>query len=302
MMRWLRRCGRMAALLCGLGMGAVDAATPRDDLQQDDRGRPLVMAQAPQRIVSLLPSLTETVCALGACAKLVGIDRYSNWPESLAQTLPILGGSLDPNIEAIVALKPDVVLLSNAGRIAQRLDALGVRTVVLDSHTMADVYRVLQRVGVLLGLPAETAEREWLRVQAGVDAAAQSLPAAVRGSRVYFEVSRGPYVAGPTSFIGELLSRVGAGNVVPAELGPFPQVSPEFVVRARPQVILMGNHSMQVAHTYPGWATLEAVQHQRVCAFNETESGILVRPGPRMDEAARIIARCLIEKAPHRAP
>jgi iron complex transport system substrate-binding protein len=77
----------------------------------DDRGRTVALPRTPQRIVSLLPSLTETVCALEQCHRLVGVDRYSNWPASVGK-LPKVGGGLDPNIEAIVALRPDVVLMS----------------------------------------------------------------------------------------------------------------------------------------------------------------------------------------------
>lgn len=291
----------VAAMVWAAVLGSAHAADVTLDAQKDDRGRPVAMAQPPQRIVSLLPSLTETVCALGACDKLVGVDRYSNWPKTLQSTLPVLGGGLDPNVEAIVALKPDVVLLSNSSRVVERLEALGLRTVALEPRTQADVHRVLHSIGMLLGLPpAQGAEREWQRLQAGVDAAAQSVPAAVHGARVYFEVSRGPYAAGPSSFIGELLARMHVDNVVPAEMGPFPRLNPEFILRARPDVILMGNYSMQLAHAYPGWTSLEAVKHRRVCAFNAEESTTVVRPGPRMDEAARIIARCLAEKAPRR--
>lgn len=303
MIQRLRDGFAWAALLWALVAGAVHAADVTLAAQKDDRGRPVAMAQPPQRIVSLLPSLTETVCALGACDKLVGVDRYSNWPKNLHATLPVLGGGMDPHVEAIVALKPDVVLLSNASRVVERLEALGLRTVTLEPRAQADVHRVLHSIGLLLGLPPEHgAEREWQRLQAGVEAAAQSVPTAVHGVRVYFEVSRGPYAASPSSFIGELLTRMHVGNVVPADRGPFPRLNPEFILRARPDVILMGNHSMQLAHAYPGWATLEAVKHQRVCAFNAEDSTTVVRPGPRMDEAARIIARCLVEKAPRRAP
>ncbi|MNY84827.1 Vitamin B12-binding protein precursor [compost metagenome] len=301
MIKFVRTGLGVAAMVWAAVLGSAHAADVTLDAQKDDRGRPVAMAQPPQRIVSLLPSLTETVCALGACDKLVGVDRYSNWPKTLQSTLPILGGGLDPNVEAIVALKPDVVLLSNSSRVVERLEALGLRTVALEPRTQADVHRVLHSIGMLLGLPpAQGAEREWQRLQAGVDAAAQSVPAAVQGARVYFEVSRGPYAAGPSSFIGELLARMHVDNVVPAEMGPFPRLNPEFILRARPDVILMGNYSMQLAHAYPGWASLEAVKHRRVCAFNAEESTTVVRPGPRMDEAARIIARCLAEKAPRR--
>lgn len=86
----------------------------------DDRGRTVALPQVPQRIVSLLPSLTETVCALDQCHRLVGVDRYSNYPASV-QKLPKVGGGLDPNIEAIVALRPDVVVMSVSSRAGERL-------------------------------------------------------------------------------------------------------------------------------------------------------------------------------------
>lgn len=267
----------------------------------DDRGRPVATKKAPLRIVSLLPSLTETVCALDACDKLVGIDRYSNWPQDKLSQLPVVGGGLDPNVEAIVALKPDVVLLSNSARVIDRLEALGLRTVPLEPRTQADVQHVLQAVGELLHIPGKDgADKVWQRMQAGMEAAVQSLPSEIKGAKVYFEVSRGPFAAGPASFLGELVARMGMKNVVPAEMGPFPRLNPEFILRAQPDVILMGSHSMKDAVSYPGWHTLAAVREKRVCGFNAEDSGILIRPGPRMDESARIIARCLKDKAPCR--
>lgn len=290
-------CKRLAVALSAglLGAGAVYAA---DVSLVDDRQREIRFEQPPQRIVSLLPSSTETLCVLGACERLVGVDRYSNWPQAVLSKLPVVGGGLDPNIEAIVALRPDVVVLSNSARVVERLEALGLRTVTLEPRTQADVQRVIHVLAKMLGLPKERAEKEWIKLQAGIDAAAQTVPKTVHGARVYFEVSRGPFVAGPTSFIGEILQRMHVENVISPELGPFPRVSPEFLVRANPEIILMGSHSMQVAHTYPGWQRMDAVKNQRICAFSAEESGVIVRPGPRMDEAARIIAQCLVQKAP----
>ena len=97
----------------------------------DDRGVTVKFQQPPQRIVSLLPSLTETVCALGKCDRLVGVDRYSNYPASV-RGLPQVGGGIDPIIEAVVALKPDVVLMAKSSRGAQRLEALGLKVVALE--------------------------------------------------------------------------------------------------------------------------------------------------------------------------
>lgn len=262
----------------------------------DDRGIIVTFAQTPQRIVSLLPSLTESVCALDQCQRLVGVDRYSNYPTSVRH-LPVVGGGLDPNIESIVALKPDVVLLATSSRAGLRLESLGIKVVALEPKSHADVRRVLKKLGVLLDVPDETgAERLWRVIDTSVSAAAQSLSAKARNTRVYFEVSRGPYAAGASSFIGETLNRLGVKNVVPAALGAFPRLNPEFVVRANPDVIMLGNSAMEAMVAYPGWSGIKAVREQRVCVFGPEASDVLARPGPRMAEAARIMARCLEDK------
>ncbi len=264
----------------------------------DDRGTTVTFAQSPQRIVSLLPSLTESVCALEQCQRIVGVDRYSNYPASVRR-LPVMGGGLDPNIEGIVALKPDVVLMSVSSRASQRLESLGIKVVALEPRSHADVRRVLKKIGQMLEIPdAQGADRLWRVIDISVSAAAQSLSPHAKRARVYFEVSRGPYAAGESSFIGDTLTRLGVKNVVPAALGPFPLLNPEFVVRANPDVIMAGNRSMQAMATYPGWGSIRAVREKRICAFNSDESDVVVRPGPRMAEAARIMAKCLEDKAP----
>ncbi len=281
-------------VLCVLMAGLAQAEPVQ---VTDDRGRVVSLPQSPQRIVTLLPSLTESVCELDQCHRLVGVDRYSNWPESVNR-LPKLGGGIDPSIEAIVAAKPDVVLLAMSSRASERLEALGLKVVVLEPKTHADVRRVLGVVGQVLGVPqAEGADRLWRVIDAGVQAAAQSLPPRARNTRVYFEVSRGPYAASEASFIGESLTRLGVRNVVPASLGPFPRLNPEYVVRANPDVIMIGNRSMQAMVPYPGWASMRAIRENRLCVFGPGDSDVVVRPGPRMAEAARIMARCLTEKA-----
>ncbi|RID99394.1 ABC transporter substrate-binding protein [Simplicispira hankyongi] len=261
----------------------------------DDRGRTVTLAHPPERIVSLLPSLTETVCALGACERLVGVDRYSNWPAQVVR-LPVVGGGLDPNIEAIVALRPDVVLMATSSRAQAQLESLGVKVVALEPKTHADVQRVLGKVGQVLGVA--DAQQVWRVIDAGVQAAAQSVPASARGTRVYFEVNSGPYAAGPSSFIGETLARLGARNIVPAALGPFPKLNPEFVVRADPDLIMVGARSAEGLTARPGWSQMRALRDGRLCRFDAAQSDVLIRPGPRMAEAARLMATCLTDKAP----
>ena len=107
-----------------------------------------------------------------------------------------------------------------------------------------------------------------------------------------------PYAAGTTSFIGETLTRLGVQNVVPAALGPFPKLNPEFVVRANPDLIMVGDRNSIGMAQRPGWGGIRAIREQRVCSFKPEQSDVLVRPGPRMAEAARAMAACLLEKAP----
>jgi iron complex transport system substrate-binding protein len=261
----------------------------------DDTGVVVHFEQPPQRIVSLLPSLAETVCALGQCARLVGVDRYSDYPVSIKK-LPQVGGGLDPNIEAIVALRPDVVLMATSSRASERLRALGIRVLSLEPQTHADVQRVMLKIGQVLGVA--DAASIWRTIDAAVSAAAQSLPARARATRVYFEVNQGPYAAGESSFIGETLTRLGVKNIVPAALGPFPKLNPEFIVRANPDVIMIGERSASGLTQRPGWHSVRAVRENRLCIFSTEQANALVRPGPRMAEGARLMAQCLTDKVP----
>lgn len=280
-----RRLALFAALL------ASAAALAQPVAVRDDRGDEHRFAAPPQRIVTMLPSLTEAAWVLGAGPRLVGVDRYSNWPEQIA-ALPRLGGMEDAQIEAIAALKPDVVLASSSSRAMDRLQALGLRVVRLKSDSHEDMQRTLQLIARLLGTP-EAGARVWARIQHELDAAAARVPPALRGQRVYFEIGGGPYAAGTTSFIGQTLQRLGLHNIVPAALGPFPKLNPEFVVRARPDLI-MGLKSEQAALARrPGWDGLAAVREQRLCGFDAAQYDILVRPGPRMGEGAALLADCL---------
>jgi iron complex transport system substrate-binding protein len=284
----MKRIARLwfAGWLCALALAAQATVVV------DERGVGVELPKPPQRIVTVLPSLTESVCALGACDRLVGVDRYSNWPASV-RALPQVGGGIDPNVEAIVALKPDVVLLAKSSRVTDRLEALGLKVVVLEPKNHADVRRVLDALARVLGTGDATAV--WRAIDASVSAAAQSLPERVKRTRVYFEVNSAPYAAGEASFIGETLARLGARNIVPAALGPFPKLNPEFVVRADPDLIMVGERSAQGLEQRPGWGRIKAVREGRICRFTAEQSDVLVRPGPRMGEAARLMAECLQE-------
>ena len=283
----------LGLLVIGVGgtAGVAAAAVP----VTDDRGHTLALPRPPQRIVSLLPSLTETVCELQACGRLVGTDRFSNWPAA-ARALPKLGGLEDSQIERIAALKPDLVLTAMSARAVERLEALGLPVLALEPRDWAQTQRVITRVASALGEPA-AGPALVARIEARITAAAARVPPAYRGRSVYFEVAANPYAAGEASFVGELLTRLGLVNIVPASMGPFPQLNPEFVLRAQPALVMATAAAVAEMPGRPGWASLLALQQRQVCAFAAGPYDTLVRPGPRLGDAAEAIADCLVRLA-----
>jgi len=274
-------------LLLAVATHAAQAAV----VVTDDRGRRVELAAPPQRVVTLMPSLTETVCELQACGRLVGTDRYSDWPASV-KALPKLGGLEDTPIERLVSLKPDLVLAPVSSRAVDRLEALGLRVLALEPKSLADSERVFGVLGRVLG-DADAGPRLWAQMNQRLSAAAARVPPALRGSRVYFEVASAPYAAGEASFVGETLARLGLGNIVPAAMGPFPKLNPEFLVRSRPDIIMASASAVAEMPARPGWSALAALQGGRSCAFPTERYEMLVRPGPRLAEAAEVIAACL---------
>jgi len=282
---------RLLLIVClGLWLHSAAAVTVTDDRQVA-----VTFTQAPKRIVTLLPSLAETVCVLGACDRLVGTDKHANWPASV-KALPKLGGLDDTQLEALVRLKPDVVLLAKSARIIARLEALGIHVLALEPQTHADVHRVLQTVAAVLQLPnpQDQADVVWQNIQRQVSQAKSNIPAQAINATVYLEASTGGYAAGEASFIGDILRQLGLKNIVPAGMGAFPKLNPEFVVRANPQLIVLAQPMAINLSQRPGWSGIAAIKNKRVCVFPSGQADILVRPGPRLGEAAQLISDCVL--------
>jgi iron complex transport system substrate-binding protein len=297
-----RSPGLLAWLLClGLLSGSLWAAPPAPQAERvappspitltDDLGHTVTLAAPARRIVTLLPSHTETVCALQACDRLVGTDRWSDWPAPV-RALPKLGGLDDLDVEALVRLRPDVVIAARSHRALARLQALGVKVVALEPQTHADLRRSLDVVAALLGRPQAGAEA-WAGIEATLQQAAARVPSGWRARAVYVEVGSEPYAAGPGSFVGQTLQALGLGNAIPAALGPFPKLNPEFVVRAQPALVLAQARAAAEMPRRPGWAALQALRTGAVCAFEPARWDLLVRPGPRLGEGAMAVADCL---------
>jgi iron complex transport system substrate-binding protein len=287
-----RRLALWGVVVCAFGaFSATAMAAPTGSIEvQDERGTRHVFATPPARIVSLLPSLTETVCALQACERLVGVDRHANWPVAVT-TLPRLGGLDDTPVERVMALRPDVVLAARSSRVVGRLEALGLKVLTFEPQDQAALRRTFVALALMLGRP-EAGARLWAAMEAELDEAARGVPPALRGQRVYFEVNSAPYAAGAASFTGETLARLGLVNIVPAEMGAFPRLNPEFVVRAQPQVVLAEARALAAMPARPGWSRLAAPGVVR-CGLAVDENDVLVRPGPRLGEGARLVVQCL---------
>jgi len=262
---------------------------------KDDRGIEVSLASPAQRVVSMLPSLTESVCALGKCTVLVGVDRFSNWPKSV-DALPRLGGIADANIEGIVRLKPDLVLVEKSSPLITRLQSLGISVMAFDVQSIVDVQRTLRQLDVVLGSTESGAV--WERIQLDIARASRTLSPSQKAARVYFEVNAAPFAAGKTSFIGELIDRLGMQNITTEKMGAYPKINPEFAVQARPDLIMTTEASPKQLAQRPGWKSIPAIQANRICFFSAAQSDVLVRPGPRMGDAANLIADCAMKSLP----
>jgi iron complex transport system substrate-binding protein len=290
---------QVAALLLAVLPAHGQAAPSAPFVLRDDLRREVTFARIPQRIVTLLPSLTETVCALDACDRLVATDRYSDWPAQVL-ALPKAGGLDDAAVELIVSVRADLVLLSRSQRITDRLRQLGIQTFVLDAQTYADIGRNIRTIGRILDAAGRAATLERSLGDAVREIGSESVERLHgRSPSVYFEVDQAPYAAGPQSFIGELLARLGARNIVTPDLGAFPKLNPEYVVRRNPDVIMMASSAQESRLAQrPGWEGIRAVNEHRVCSFPTAVDDTIVRPGPRVPEGMQALARCLSRVAP----
>ena len=277
---------------CGVGLAALTLLTSLASLPAGAQVSP----RGPQRIVTLSPSLTDAVCALGYCAQLVGTDRYSDNPDQAA-TLPKLGGLADVQIERIVTLRPDMVLLGPRSRAGERLTALGVPVQMFDSRTHADLKRMLLALGQTLGVPSRAVELIQ-RMEKEIDAAAKRVPQALRGRSVYIEVGPGPNAASEKSFIGETAAKLGLVNVVGSDMGLFPKINPEMIVRRAPDLIIGPRASLIHVAERPGWSDLPAVRQQQICMIDDARWELISRPGPRLGDAAQLLADCLVGLPP----
>ncbi len=276
--------------IVALCTAAVTAATEYPYTVTDDLGLEVTLTAEPTRVVAMIPSHTETLCAINACDKLVGVDAYSNFPRSISG-LPQLGSAFEPNLEALVALEPDLVLADESSELAGALRRAGIPVYAGTAQTFDEVFEKFTVLGELVNRETEAAVLSG-RVEGGVSAISERA-AQLEPTRVYYEIDATPYSVGPDSFIGVLLSRAGGENIVTPDLGDFPQLDPEYVVAADPAVVIVSERDAGTLPERPGWAGIEAVQTGRVVPTTGPLDDAISRPGPRLVEAVRFFAQAL---------
>ncbi|MFP2933105.1 ABC transporter substrate-binding protein [Pyxidicoccus sp. 3LG] len=283
----------IAAVLC-LVAGVADAASAPTHAGPRTLGPPAPAKV--RRVVTLAPSLSEMVIALGAGSTLVGVSRFDEAKE--VEKLPRVGGFTDPSVEAVVALKPDLVLVQPGPgnqRPVEKMAELGVPVLLLPLHSVTDVLSAMRAVGRALGREKE-AEAIVTRIEATrtrIREAAKKLPT----PRVLFVYGFEPLVvAGPGSFANELLRDAGAINVASDAGSAYPVYSVERALRARADVVV------DAADVDVGKDKLRALPGLSGARWVELPSMSLLQPGPSLGRGLEELFKLLHPKEPEKAP
>ena len=264
------------------------ASVERPIVIVDDGGRTVTLPHPARRIVSLVPSVTETVIALGATDRLVGRTRYDR--DSAVAGLPVVGGGLDPNLEAMAELAPDLVVSWFTGErpeIRRRLDDAGIPTLSLSLQDTTDAFRAITLMGQALGR-ADAADRLLARLHDSL-ATTRRLAAAVERRRVFYVVYNDPPMTmGPATFIAQVLDLAGGDNIFGDATANWPMVSLETVVRRDPDVVVlpvgeMPAHTRERLRAEAGWKELRAVRRGCIVLV---DADVVNRPGPNIARAA----------------
>jgi len=255
-------------------------------------------AAAPARIVSLAPSVTETLFALGEGGAVVGVSQYCDYPPA-AVALPKVGTFLTPNVEAIAALRPDLVVgpsLSSSRREVRALEAMGFPTLTVDDTSLDGIEASIATIGARTG--HQRAANDLLR---GIRAQIDGVRARLRGARprrVVMLVGHEPMVAvGRGTFLDDLLHLARAENIADVSQQNWPRLSLEYIMAMRPDVILDGAMGTDADIPRAFWARypeIPAVREHRVFGYPQDPT---LHPGPRVGQALELIARLIHPEA-----
>lgn len=294
-----------------LGCGGKSPAPSGLDIQKssgnrfpltitDDLGRKVTLKAEPARLISVSPSHTEILFALGLGERVVGVTKYCNYPAE-AQSREIIGGFSDPNLEKIVAMKPDLVLATTDKHqnLIQGLDNAGVPVLAFSPNNIDEILKTIMLIGQATGSvgQAEVLTASLKERTDAVIAKVKNIPEDKR-PRVYYELYYAPLMSvGPGSLMGELIEKAGGKNVAGDAKEVYPQLSEELIISRNPQVMLNTythgiqsvNTIEQIAHRQ-GWEDLSFIKSGRIYTLN---ADLTDRSGPRVAEALESIAQVL---------
>jgi iron complex transport system substrate-binding protein len=281
----------LAAALLVVPFGG--AASPSFPVTVHAANGDIVIKTRPTRIVSLSPTGTEDLYAVGAGAQVIAVDNDSDYPKNAPRTS--LSG-FTPNVEAIAAYKPDLVVVSNDGGLVAQLQRVGL-TVLLEpaADTVAQAYDQMRQLGAATGhQAAATALVRSLEHQ--LTGVIRSVPKSSRHLTVYHELDQTYYSATSDTFIGRIYKLFGFRNIADAAdttHSGYPQLSAEYILSANPQLIVLADsvccrQSAATVAARPGWSNLAAVKDHRVIAVDDS---VASRWGPRIVEFAKAIAK-----------
>jgi iron complex transport system substrate-binding protein len=267
----------------------------------DVAGRTVTLAATPEHLISLAPSTTEILFALGLAPKIVAADDFSDYPAE-AKNLPKIGGlNAAYNFEQIVALKPDLIFAAGitAPETIKKLEDLKLTVVVVGAEKTSfdSVFADIALVGKATG-QVEQAAQMTTAMQDQLAALKATLATAKAKPLVYWELDATdpakPYSVGPGNFVGDMIALAGGTNVFAQAESPFPQVSAEQVVAANPDVIILSDATYGVTVDSvlkrPGWQVIAAVKQQRVAPIDDN---LVSRPGPRLVAGLEATARII---------
>lgn len=243
------------------------------------------------RIVSISPATTEIACALGLTDNLVAVSTYCDYPPEVAKKEKV-GSFSEPNIEKILALKPDIILATGLeqAQTVGKLKKLGLRVMVSDPKTFRELYDSVLAIGKACGREKEAVSlTEKMKQTISAVSKRVALTAPDKRPKVYFEIWHDPIMtAGKGSFIDEMITVAGGVNITSDAPRPFSQFSPELIVQRDPDVIVLGymvkgaGASGSLSKRF-GWDKIKAVRQNRV--YDDIDPNMLFRPGPRLADA-----------------
>ena len=257
----------------------------------DFQGRSVAISRRPERIVSIGPSNTEFLFALGAGDRVVGDDDFSDQPAA-AKAKEHVGG-VKVNLEKVVSLKPDLIItVKFSDGTIEALSQTSATVLVVDPQSLADVTRTASLIGKAIGADGDALARD---IQSKLDAVKLTASTAPK-LKVFDEEDASDltklYTVGPGSFLNDLITLVGGTNIAAAAKTAYPTISTEEVVRADPDVIVLDDAAVgttvDAVSKRPGWAALSAVKNKRVYPL---DANLMSRPGPRVAEAAATLAK-----------